>query len=185
MSKFGTKNALIGYFWAGIWKQNCHILKQHPRICVIPKFLEIIKMPKFGTKNDLFRYFWPKMSYLGIFGLELEKKYLKPASLKLGAKILKFETKNAWFYYFGTGILKSYCHIWNQYPWICLIAKFWKKQNKTKQRKHKFGTKNTLFGYFWARTLKNYCHISNQHPWICQIWIFNPSSELSYRIRYL
>ena len=30
-------------------------------------------MSKFGTKSAFFGYFWPKMSYLGIFGLELEK----------------------------------------------------------------------------------------------------------------
>ena len=25
MLRFGTKKALFGYFWAGIWKQYCHI----------------------------------------------------------------------------------------------------------------------------------------------------------------
>ena len=32
-------------------KKNCHILNQYPRICLIGKFHEIIKMPAFGTKN--------------------------------------------------------------------------------------------------------------------------------------
>ena len=40
-------------------------------------------------------------------------------------------------------MLKKYCHISNQYPPNCLIAKF-----RTKFRILKFGTKNTLFGCF-------------------------------------
>ena len=78
MSKFGTKDVWFGYFWAGIWKQ-------HPRICVIAKYNEIIKMPKFGTKSALFGYFWAT-------------------------------------------ILKNYCHIWNQHLWISVTAKLVKKQ---------------------------------------------------------
>ena len=31
--------------------KNCHILNQHPRIYLIAKFREIMKMPKFGTKK--------------------------------------------------------------------------------------------------------------------------------------
>ena len=54
MSKFGTKNALFGYFWARILKNYFHISNQHPQICLIAKFLEKVKMPKFGTKNALF-----------------------------------------------------------------------------------------------------------------------------------
>ena len=73
MPKFGTTNALFGYFWAGIWKENCHISKQLPQIFLIVKFREIMKMPKYGNKNALFVYFWPRMSYLGVFGLEFEK----------------------------------------------------------------------------------------------------------------
>ena len=42
-----NKNALFGYFLAGIWKQYGHIWNQHPRSCLFGKFLEIIKMPKF------------------------------------------------------------------------------------------------------------------------------------------
>ena len=40
-------------------------------------------------------------------------------------------------------MLKKYCHICNQRPPICLIAKF-----RTKIRITKFGTKNALFGCF-------------------------------------
>ena len=62
MPKFGTKNALFGYFWASIVRildcQNCQILKQHHRIFLITKFREIMKMPEFGTKSALFGYFF-------------------------------------------------------------------------------------------------------------------------------
>ena len=36
----------------------CHILNQHPRVCLIAKFCEKTKLPKFGTLNALFEYFW-------------------------------------------------------------------------------------------------------------------------------
>ena len=68
---------------------------------------------KFGPKNALFGYFWPKMSYLGTFR-------------QLGW--------NFW---------KKYCHIWNQHPQICLIAKIFEKMKMPK-----FGTSNALFRYF-------------------------------------
>ena len=38
MSKFGTKTALFGHFWASIFKRYCHILNQYPWICLIAKF---------------------------------------------------------------------------------------------------------------------------------------------------
>ena len=63
----------------------------------------------------------------------------------------KVGTKNALYGYFWAIVLKNYYHIWNQYPWICLIGKFCGKTEKPK-----FGTKNALFGYFWARNLNNY-----------------------------
>ena len=61
MSKFGTKNALFGYFWTRILKNYSHIWNQHPRLCLISKFREKIKMPKFKTKNALFGYFWVRI----------------------------------------------------------------------------------------------------------------------------
>ena len=64
MSKFGTKNAWFGYFWAGIWKIYCHTWNQHPPICLMAIFSEKAKKPKLGTK----------MPYLGIFVKEFEKK---------------------------------------------------------------------------------------------------------------
>ena len=100
-----NKNALFVYFLGGIWKQICHILKQHPWICLTAKFCEIMKMAKFGTKNDLFGYLWTKNVLFGYFWAGIPKKllsYLKLASLDLSCykvcckiKILKFETKNA------------------------------------------------------------------------------------------
>ena len=55
--KIETKNALLGYFWTGIWKQYCHIWNQHTRICQAAKSREKMKMPNFGTQNALFGYF--------------------------------------------------------------------------------------------------------------------------------
>ena len=63
MPKFGSKNALFGYFWTRIWKHYCDIWNVHTRICLGEKFRKKTKMPKFGTK----------MPYLGTFGLEFEK----------------------------------------------------------------------------------------------------------------
>ena len=53
------------YFWAGIWKQSCHIWNQGPWICQIAKFCEKTKRLNLGQK----------MTSLGIFGLDffLEK----------------------------------------------------------------------------------------------------------------
>ena len=50
--------------WVRILKNYCHILNQHPRICLTAKFRKKKKkMAKFRAKNALFRY----------FGLEFEK----------------------------------------------------------------------------------------------------------------
>ena len=40
MPKFGTQNALFGYFWARISKSYFYISNQHPRVCLIAKFRE-------------------------------------------------------------------------------------------------------------------------------------------------
>ena len=64
------------------------------------------------------------------------------------------------------------CHIWNQHPWICLNAKFYKKMPK-------FGTNNVLFGYFGAGIWKQYCHIWNQLPRICLIAKFCEKIKMS------
>ena len=130
------------------------------------------------------------MSYLGIFRLEFEKRYCHIrnhgpwicliAKFSAKIKILKFGTKNSWFWYYWARNLKNYWHIWNQLPQICLNAKFCEK----KQKMPKFGIKNALFGYFWAEILNNYCHIWNQDPQICQKWVFNSYSKFWYRVRF-
>ena len=114
MSKFGTKNALFGYFCSGILKKYCHIWNQHPRVSLIGEFCKRTKMPIFGNKNVLFKY----------FGLAFEKNYchiwnLHPqicliAKFNNKKKKPKLGTKNALFKYFWAKILKSYCHIWSQ-----------------------------------------------------------------------
>ena len=158
MPKCGTRNAWFGYFWAGTWKQYCHIWNQHPWICLIAKFRGKTKMPKFRTKNDLFGYFWPKMPYLGIFGVEFQKWYCHIWNQHLQicvvarffekTKIPKFGTKNALFGYLWARILKNYYHIWNELLRICLNAKFCKETKMPK-----FGTKSAIFGCFWLKML--------------------------------
>ena len=61
LHKFGTKNALFGYFCTGVLKSYCHIWDEHPQICLTAKFFEKTKMPKFGTINALVEYFWAKI----------------------------------------------------------------------------------------------------------------------------
>ena len=92
----------------------------------------------------------------GIF--ELAPSNLSNCKFREKTKMSKFGTKNVWFGYFWTGILKKYRHIWNQHPRICLIAKCCEIIKMAK-----YGTKNALFEYFWTGILKNYCHIWNQH----------------------
>ena len=117
------------------------------------------------------------MPYLGIFGLQFEKKrlsYLKSApsnfsNCKFGekTKISKFLTKNVWLRYFWVGIWKKYCHFWNEYTRICLIAKYHEIIKMPK-----FGTKSTLSGYFWARILKtllSYLKSAPSNLSICKI----------------
>ena len=156
MLKFRTKNALLGYFCAGIRKQYYNIWNLYLRVCLIEKFYEKTKIPKFGSKNALFGYFWPKISTLD---WNFKKLYChiwnqRPRIVlvaKFGAKvkIFKFETVlsikywNAWFKYFWAGTWKWYCYIWNQHSRICLIAKFCEKMEMPQ-----FGTKIVLFFFF-------------------------------------
>ena len=58
MSKFGTKNASFGYFWARILKNYHHIWNYHPRICLIAKFCK---------NKQKFLNLGPKMPYLSVF----------------------------------------------------------------------------------------------------------------------
>ena len=102
MPKFGTKNAWFMCFWAGIWKQYCHIWNQHPRICLISKFRG--KNALFGTKNALFGYFRARIlkNYCHIWNQH--PKICRFAKFhKRKTKISKFGAKNAWFRYFWAG----------------------------------------------------------------------------------
>ena len=110
-------------------------------------------MPKFETKNVDFGYFWPKMPYLDFCGQEFQKnivrleistfKFVFLQSFSKKIKMPKFGTKNAVFGYFWARILKIYyCHIWNQHPWIFLIAKYCEIMKMAK-----FGSKNALIGH--------------------------------------
>ena len=130
MSKFGTNNALFKYFWARIWKWYCHIWNQNPRIYLIAKFLGKTKTPS-------------KMRYLGIFGLGF---YKTTVIFEIGSfefvLLQNFVKKQKWLHlglkchFFGifhqecliwvflSKNFKNYCQIWNQHPWICLIAKY-------------------------------------------------------------
>ena len=125
MPKFGTKNALLGYFSTGIRKKYCHIWNQRPWICLVTTFGAKLKILKFGTKSN---------SHLGIWKLR-EK-----------IKMFKFWTQNTSIGYFWVRISKNCCHIWNQHPQICQLVKF-----REKTVMSKFGTKNVLFGYFWNK----------------------------------
>ena len=89
-------------------------------------------------------------------------------NLKIQLSYLKSSNLSYW-----TGILKNYCHIWNQHPWICLIAKFHEKIKIPK-----IGTKNALFGYFWAEIWRKYCHIWNQRRQICLIAKFSAKIKI-------
>ena len=134
MSRFGTKNVSIGYFWAGMWKKDCHFWNQHHRICLIAKYREIMKMAKIGTKSALFGCFWARIlkSYCHIWNQHLAISVI--AKFYEEKEMPRFGTKNALFGYFWPkmsylGIFeqefqKSYCHIWNQHHQICLFAKF-------------------------------------------------------------
>ena len=64
-------------------------------------------------------------------------------------KFLKFGTKNVRFLYFCIGIWKYYCHVSNQRPRICLVAKFCSKIKILK-----FGTKNDFILVFLGWNLK-------------------------------
>ena len=57
LTKFGTKNAISGYFLGKIFKNYGHIWNQHPESCLSANCRKKAKMPKFGFQNHLFGYF--------------------------------------------------------------------------------------------------------------------------------
>ena len=128
----GSKIPYLGIFTGlEILKHYCHIWNQHPQICLIGKFCQKTKMHKFGTKNVFFGYFWVNF-------LKKLLSYLKSAPSNFLILITKFRKKKKQkclnlgpkFGFFWTRIWKKYCHIGNQHPQICLIAKFRKKIQK-------------------------------------------------------
>ena len=56
LPKFGTKNAISGYFWGKILKSYSHIGNQHPESCLNANCRKKTKMPKFGCQSHLFGY---------------------------------------------------------------------------------------------------------------------------------
>ena len=137
---------------------------EHPRICQTAKFCENMRMSKFRNKHILLKCFGARtccklLSYFRLTPLNLANCNISWKNEK--PKIL---TKNAYLDIFLAGISKQYCHIWNQHPQVCLIAKFGEKIKMSK-----FGTKNALFWCFWTEIWKQCLQISNYHPQICLI----------------
>ena len=129
-------------------------------------------MTKFGTKNVLVSYYWARLRTIVIFDIStLKFVYLQNFTKK--PKIPKFGIKSPLVWYFWARIFKSGCHIWNQYPQICLFRKFDERAEMPK-----FGTINVLLKYFWAWLSKNFCHISNQHPQICLFVKFTEKARM-------
>ena len=87
----------------------------------------------------------------------------------------KFCTRNLLFRYFWNAIWKQYCHIWNQHPRICLIAKFCERMSKFCLN---FGLKLHYFGIFGLEFKGKCCHIWNQHPRICLIAKFYVETKM-------
>ena len=115
MLKFGTKKKclnlgpkmpffIFGYFWARILKHYLKSVSQHPRICLIVKFLE-------KKKNALFRYFWARIFKKLLSYLEPTPSNLANRKFREKIKMSKFGTKNALFGCFWARTFKNYCHI--------------------------------------------------------------------------
>ena len=82
-------------------------------------------------------------------------------------KIPKFQTKSALFGFLRAGILKNFCHIWNQRPQICKFAKFGEEVKMLK-----FWTKSGLLGHVCARIsekLLSYLKITPTNLSTCKI----------------
>ena len=127
-SYFETKNNIFGYFWPRMpyfdisgqefWKNYCEIWNQHPSICLIAKYFEIMEMPKFATKSALFGYSWTGIWKQYCHMWNQHPQICLIAKFCWKAKMPKFGTKNALFGSFWARILKNYSHIWNEHPQI-------------------------------------------------------------------
>ena len=103
-------------------------------------------------QNKESSYLEPKKLCLDIFGCNSEKlfSYLKSVTYSSSNCKVLCKNKNSliWIkkvikWVFGATILKKIAFIWNQCPWISLIAKL-----DAKIKIFKFGFKSILFGYF-------------------------------------
>ena len=164
-------------------KSYRHIWNQHPWICLIAEYREIMKMSKFGNKNPLLWYFWARIlkNYCHISNQHLRisviAKFCEENKMpKFGTKnalLGYFLTKNALFGYIWARIFKKLLSYLKPAPSNLCICKI-----SQKTKKPKFGTKNWWFMYFWARIWKKYCRIWNQHPRICLIAKFPEETKI-------
>ena len=171
MPKFGTTNALLGYFWGRILKNYCHIWNQQTQICQIVKFLDKTKLPKFWTKNAFYGYFWGRLlkNYCHIWNQHAQICLLTKFCHK--TKIPKFETKTVLFEYFWGRSLKKYCHISNQHPQIC---QKWFLVYGTLFLKVRGPLFLKVWAYVWVRFIKNAPFTSNFFV-VQKIWKFSRS----------
>ena len=155
--------------YSGIIQEHTHVYSESSASLAYSKPWHIpitFLFLKFGTKMRV-------CSFLG-WDLKIILSYLKSVPWNLPNCKISWKNKNALFGYFWAGIWKrKYCDIWNQRPWICLVARF-----SAKIKILKFGTKNAWFGYFWTGIWKQHCHIWNQHPWICLITKFRKKMKI-------
>ena len=179
------KKPILCIFGQDFGKKYCD-LKSTPSILPICKISrKKIKMAEFGKKNAWFMYFWAGIwkQYCNIWNKH--PRVCLIANFCEEIKMPKFGTKSALLEYFlpkmiSSGILglelkKSYCHVWNEHTWICLIAKYGEMMNMPE-----FEITSGFFGYFCARILKKYCHICwSQHLWISVIAKFCEGIKMS------
>ena len=163
MPNFGRKKCWFGNFWAGIWKQYCHIWDSYPYLCTLnfAKFGRKRKMPKFGTNIVIFGYFWSRnlKNYCHVSNQDTSNCIFAKFCVK---KKLKFVTKNACFEKILSLNLKTLLPYLIPSPLNLSNCKLY-----TKTKMPKFGTENALFGYFSCRSSKHYCLIWNQHRQLC------------------
>ena len=103
-----NKNCFLGVFLGWYLKKPFSYQKLTPSNFSKRKFLCENKNLKIQGQKCLIWVFFGQ-------NLKVLFSYLK--------SIYKSETKYALFGYFWSGVLKSYCHIRNQRPRICLFAK--------------------------------------------------------------
>ena len=92
-----------------------------------------------GTKTALFECFRVEFEKTIVIFEISTIEFCTIQSSTWNKKTLSLRPKLAYW----AAILKQYCHIWNQHPRICGIAKF-----NPKQKNFKLGTKIVLFWYF-------------------------------------